>query len=247
MAQRRMFSLKIINSARFLKMPVDSQALYFHLGLHADDDGIVEAYPVMRSVGASDDNIMVLSARGFIRVLNEDLVTYIADWGEHNVIRADRKVDSIYKHLLLQIVPNAELVNPKPRSDVENNSRRVFDALNGGLSTDGIGKVRLGKDNKIVTETVTPAVYNFQEQIKLLEDNPRRDLNIVAFYLAERKPDLQNQAQFNEAIRRHVKPAGALKCFTNEQIIAGAKKAKRDYGDKGIDWTLETITKILTK
>ena len=44
MADRRMFSRRIINSAKFLKMPVSTQCLYFHLGLNADDDGIVEAY-----------------------------------------------------------------------------------------------------------------------------------------------------------------------------------------------------------
>lgn len=32
-------------------MPLTSQALYFHLEAHADDDGIVEAYPVIRSTG----------------------------------------------------------------------------------------------------------------------------------------------------------------------------------------------------
>jgi hypothetical protein len=38
MAQRRMISKSIINSAKFLKMPSETQALYFHLCLHADDD-----------------------------------------------------------------------------------------------------------------------------------------------------------------------------------------------------------------
>ena len=32
-----------MESARFLKMPASTQCLYFHLGLNADDDGIVEA------------------------------------------------------------------------------------------------------------------------------------------------------------------------------------------------------------
>lgn len=44
MAERRMFSRSVVESARFLKMPVSSQNLYFHLVMNADDDGIVEAY-----------------------------------------------------------------------------------------------------------------------------------------------------------------------------------------------------------
>lgn len=51
MAERRMFSARITESTRFLKMPATSQNLYFHLGLNADDDGVVEAYPVMCKTG----------------------------------------------------------------------------------------------------------------------------------------------------------------------------------------------------
>lgn len=52
MAARRMFAKSVVESARFLKMPVSSQNLYFHLGMNADDDGIVEAYAVMNLVKA---------------------------------------------------------------------------------------------------------------------------------------------------------------------------------------------------
>lgn len=139
MAQRRMFSNKIIGSARFLKMPVDTQALYFHLALQADDDGIVEAYPILKMVGASEDNLKILAAKNFVTVLNEDLVSFIMDWTEHNKIRADRKVDSIYKPLLLQMLPNVSLIEPKKRADVQMTSS--------GRPVDRIGKVRLGKDS----------------------------------------------------------------------------------------------------
>ena len=37
MAERRMFAKSVVESARFLKMPVSSQNLYFHLGMNADD------------------------------------------------------------------------------------------------------------------------------------------------------------------------------------------------------------------
>lgn len=145
MAQRRMFSLKVINSARFLKMPVDSRELYFQLGLHADDDGIVEAYPILKLTGSSDDNLRVLVAKNFIKILNDDLVSFIVDWNEHNLIRADRKVDSIYKHLLLKIVPEAEIVEPKPRADTGKITGRQLDV--NWTPQDSIGKDSIGKDN----------------------------------------------------------------------------------------------------
>lgn len=66
MGDRRMISRKIVASARFLKMSATSQNLYFHLLSAADDDGVVEAYPIINMCKANEDD------------LNEDLVTYMA-------------------------------------------------------------------------------------------------------------------------------------------------------------------------
>lgn len=108
-----MFSKRIVESTRFLKMPATSQNLYFHLGMSADDDGIVEAYPVMCITGASEDDLRILASKKFVTILNQDMITYIDDWLEHNTIRADRKKDSIYQGLLLEMVPDAEIIESK--------------------------------------------------------------------------------------------------------------------------------------
>lgn len=140
-----MFSKKVINTAKFLKMPLSSQCLYFHLGLNADDDGIVEAYTVLNLVNATEDDLKILVTKGFITILNEDLVSFITDWTENNKIRADRKVDSIYKNLLLQVVPDVVLLDKKQRSDREN-KRWADTGTSQGQPRDGIGKDRIGKD-----------------------------------------------------------------------------------------------------
>ncbi len=148
MAQRRMFSNRITDSAKFLKMPLSSQALYFHLGLHADDDGVVEAFSVMRQTGAVEDDLRILVAKNFVNVLNDDLVAYITDWNENNRIRADRKVDSIYKDLLLEILPNIELTEPKPRADTGKVTGRPMDNQWTDNGPHRLGKDRLGKVSK---------------------------------------------------------------------------------------------------
>ena len=151
MAIRRMFSTRLLSSAKFLKMPISSQALYFHLGLHADDDGVVEAFPVIRTVGCTEDDLKVLVAKGFVTVLNDDLVTYITDWTENNNIRADRKIDSIYKDLLLQINPDAQIVERREKRVPEIGASGICQASDGQMpgrcQPDArIGKERLGKD-----------------------------------------------------------------------------------------------------
>lgn len=141
MAERRMFSKRIINTARFLKMPTSTQCLYFHLGLNADDDGIVEAYTIMNSIGATEDDLKILVTKQFVQVLNNDLVTYIVDWLENNKLRPDRKVDSRYKDLLLQLNPNVKLLESRERTD-----RKKDNGTSNGQPMDCLGKDRIGED-----------------------------------------------------------------------------------------------------
>ena len=103
MAERRMFSKSVVNSARFLRMPASSRLLYYDLGMHADDDGVVEAFSVMRLTGAVEDDLRVLVSKGFVRVLNDDLVTWIVDWKQNNLIKSDRYRPSVYADLLVRI------------------------------------------------------------------------------------------------------------------------------------------------
>jgi hypothetical protein len=147
MAERRMISRKIIQSTKFLKMPHETQLLYLFLISNADDDGVVEAFYTMRMVGASEDSLKLLVAKGFVKILNEDLVTFIMDWTEHNKIRADRKTDSIYKELLLQVLPNLKLVEKTHRSDVKQRNGQPMDSprTDTGQPMDGIGKDRIGE------------------------------------------------------------------------------------------------------
>ena len=155
MAQRRMFSKRIVESARFLKMPPSTQNLYFHLGLNADDDGVVEGYNVMMQTGATEDDLKLLVAKGFVTVLNDDLVTYINDWRENNRIRADRKVDSIYKNLLVKMIPDIELQPSRRRADTKKKPgvKRIEDngrPLDNQRTTNGphsLGQSRSGQDS----------------------------------------------------------------------------------------------------
>lgn len=170
-----MFSKRLVTSARFLKMPLTSQLLYFHLGMQADDEGIVEAYPVMRLVGCGEDDLRVLVAKNFVQVLNEDLVAYITDWNENNTIRADRKISSIYKDLLLQIVPNDQVTTKcQPNDNQVTTNCQPNDRIGKDrIGKDSLGQDRVGKDNisallsdSSLSEPVREKVLDFLEYRK---------------------------------------------------------------------------------
>lgn len=90
MSERRMFSKKIVSSDAFIEMPLSAQALYFHLGMQADDDGFVNATKrTQRIVGASDDDLRILIEKRFILCF-EDGIVVIKHWRINNRIRKDR-------------------------------------------------------------------------------------------------------------------------------------------------------------
>lgn len=91
-----MFSAQIVNADAFLDMPISSQALYFHLGMSADDDGFVSPRKVLRMIGAGDDDLKVLLSKGFV-IPFESGVIVITHWKQNNYIQADRYTPSIYK------------------------------------------------------------------------------------------------------------------------------------------------------
>lgn len=186
MAQRRMFSKKIINSAKFLKMPVSTQLLYFHLGLNADDEGVVEGFNVMRMIGSTEDDLKILVVKEFVIVLNEDLVTFIVHWNEHNLIRADRMVDSMYKNLLVKI-SSVEYLEGIVNYDNES-QMTTKRQTNDSIGKDKLGKVRLGKDKFLERVMLTKEEY--ETLLKKYESKERLDkgLEILNNYIQAKEP-----------------------------------------------------------
>ncbi|MCS8570690.1 DNA replication protein [Pediococcus pentosaceus] len=138
MAQRRMFSKKITDTDIFLDMPLSSQAMYFHLNMHADDDGFVSnAKTVKRMIGSSDDDLKLLLTKNFIFAFESGVVV-IKDWKIHNYIRKDTYNTTIYgdeKEQLSQDENGSYTLSPRA---VDEPSPQVR-----------LGKDRLGKDSNI--------------------------------------------------------------------------------------------------
>ena len=100
MGNRRMISKTVTQTQRFLRLPLEAQALYFHLIQNSDDDGVVEAFPVVRMIGVSEDSLGLLIVKDFIRPLNDEMVYFIVDFHEQNTIKKDRYKKSVYHELL---------------------------------------------------------------------------------------------------------------------------------------------------
>ena len=97
MAEKRMFTQKIIDSDAFLDMPLSTQALYFHLNMRADDDGFINnPKRIQRTIGASEDDLKLLIAKRFV-ICFENGVIVIKHWRMHNTLRKDRYNPTVYQ------------------------------------------------------------------------------------------------------------------------------------------------------
>lgn len=121
LAQKRMFTMKIVDSDAFLEMPLSTQCLYFHLNMRADDDGFIgNTKRIMKIIGASEDDLRLLIAKRFVLTF-EDGVIVIKHWRMHNALSRDRYAETSYtdekKMLLLKDNGSYSLTGGNPIDD----------------------------------------------------------------------------------------------------------------------------------
>ncbi len=129
MAQRRMFSKDITENDAFLDMPLSTQALYFHLGMQADDDGFVSPNRIVRMLGGQPDDLKILISKKFVLPF-EDGVVVIKHWKINNYLRNDRYKETTHKEKLARLT-------------LKDNNGYKLDTI--GIPVVDAGKVSIGK------------------------------------------------------------------------------------------------------
>lgn len=171
MGNRRMISKTVTQTHRFLRLPLEAQALYFHLIQNCDDDGVVEAFPILRMIGASEDNLGLLVVKRFVKPLNEEMVYFVVDFHEQNTVRKDRYTPSIYKDLLEQnaekLITDSDDTTGKPLVNQTETTGKP------NISKDNISKGKVSKGSSKETQeektTTTIAPIFSQEFINLYQ------------------------------------------------------------------------------
>lgn len=103
MAQKRMFSLNVVDTDNFLEMPISSRLLYYELGMRADDDGFVDNWKkILLFTGLKQDDLKVLISKKFI-IPFESGVIVIRHWRLNNYLQNDRTKPTIYQEELQKL------------------------------------------------------------------------------------------------------------------------------------------------
>jgi hypothetical protein len=160
MAERRMFTQKIVDSDAFLDMPLSTQSLYFHLNMRADDDGFVNnPKKIQRMIGASDDDLRILLSKRFILGF-ENGVVVIKHWRMHNLLRKDRYNPTQYVEEMKQLALNNNgSYTEKPSAEClattwQPNGNQM--ATQDSIGKDSIDKVSIVEDKEPKRKRFTP-------------------------------------------------------------------------------------------
>lgn len=157
-----MFSVDIVDTDKFLDMPTSTQALYFHLGMRADDDGFVTSPKKILAVsGCNDDDLKLLVAKNFI-IPFESGVVVITDWKANNYLRGDRYTPT----RCIEEKKNLAEINGKYQiglTGVPDGIPNVNQCVTGVATQKRIEENRI---NNIVEQS--PTAYPFKEVIEYL-------------------------------------------------------------------------------
>lgn len=114
MAERRMFHRLVVESDRFLDLSIGAQALYFHLGMQADDDGFVNGPRLItRQLKRPYKELQALIDTGFL--LDFDGVVVLTHWRVANSLQNDRLHLPQYAEIAKKLFINEEKLYTKVR------------------------------------------------------------------------------------------------------------------------------------
>lgn len=165
MAQRRMFSIAVIDTDKFNDMPISARLLYYELGMRADDDGFVASpKKIIKMVGCSEDDLKSLIVKGFVICFDSGVIV-ITHWKMHNYIQADRYKKSIYQEERSKLKLENNIYSLSDLSAVDTECIQDVSEMD---TQDRLGKDRLSKvrlDNNMSTSVDGRNAFDYQSVI----------------------------------------------------------------------------------
>lgn len=226
MADRRMFASQIVESDAFTDMPISAQALYFHMGMNADDDGFINnAKKVIAIIGASTGDLSILIDKRFILAFPSG-VYVIKHWRMANTIQKDRYHPTAYEDEMSSLV----IKENKAYTEKESLTNKVSESSETSLSKACFQGS--GKPVSKVSESSETQLDKLDQLDKLEEINMEATKNTRKRFIP---PTLDEVREYCESRNSSVDP---VKFF--DYYSAGNWKDSK--GDSVKNWKQKVIT-----
>lgn len=103
MALKRMFSLNVVDTDKFLEMPISARLLYYELGMRADDDGFIDNWKkILLFTGLKEDDLKILIAKNYVIPFESGIIV-IRHWRMNNYLQNDRTKPTIHQKELKKL------------------------------------------------------------------------------------------------------------------------------------------------
>lgn len=158
MAQKRMFSLNVVDTDNFLEMPISSRLLYYELGMRADDDGFVDNWKkILMFTGLKEDDMKVLIAKQFIIPFESGIIV-IKHWRMNNYLQKDRTKPTIHQEELKQL-------NLDSNNVYNMDTKRIHSIEQNSIDKNSI-KERNTKERKVFKKPTIEEIQKYCEERK---------------------------------------------------------------------------------
>lgn len=250
-AEKRMFSKKIVDSDAFLDMPLSTQALYFHLSMRADDEGFINnPKKISRMIGCSEDDLKILIAKKFI-IPFESGVVVIKHWLIHNTIRKDRAKETLYQEEKKQIdlkENGSYTINLLKENDHLQNDNQVTTKCQPNVGIDQISIDKISIDmidecTDVLFKTTNPVTLRFKnnpffkgEDLKIYDDlfdellklYSVEDINVQVAYIIDKTKDVNFKNKFGYLKKALVDNLSYFEQKEIEDILYKSKSVNED-------------------
>ena len=244
-----MFDKAILETRAFLHISLSAKALYFLLGMEADDEGFVDPERVMRIYGGELGDIKNLIDVGLIIPFKSGVVV-ITHWKQNNWLDSRR-----IKPTQCQEEKNLLFVTKQKKYELYDKKHSGLADAKQMLSEYRIEENR-GEENSIETIAETSSATGEKKDEKpLLSEQPQPvavipdllvdgkiHVQIIGLYQRAKNIVFSSREQQQVFVRRNVRPARLLASYGLTRI-ADTMAWLRDNAD--FKWTLETVGKYI--
>ena len=244
MADRRMFAKSIVLSDTFMEMPAMTRALYFTLGMFADDDGFVSnPKGVMRLCGATEKDLGILKTLRYILKFPSGVIV-IKHWPINNYIREDRRKGTTYveematltydeKGAYTEKIKACQTDDNQLPTECQPNANQVRE---NGIPS--IGKDSIGKNNIDKSKKSKPFVPPTLDDVKAYAQKRGNKVDPQKFF------DYYTAGEWKDAKGNPVK-SWKQKMITWEGREPATNTKIHNYGERAYDYNeLEQIAGI---
>lgn len=248
MSQKRMFDRAIIDTDRFMDLPMSTKGLYFLMGMEADDEGFVSPKKVMRVHGGNEDELKVLCAKKFVIPFKSGVVV-ITDWNKNNWLdtRRIRPTEYQTEKKMLTLTEEKTYVLSTSLADAKPEEYRIEEKSieQNILEAKASHQEKNSKEKKVSknSDTSSSTPFSSKDWIESLVNSEQDHIALIGAYFQKyAKLNLPTKEVATTEMKKNLKPSVYLvKNFTREEITKTLRHCQDSF--PAFSWNLATVQK----